>query len=73
MRLAELAVDANQLAGAQREAAPFDAGKDLSGEPPLDGVRLDQDQRALDRHRAATRLGDGVWVDGPRTSESRRP
>jgi hypothetical protein len=52
MGLAQLAIDVDQLAGTQREAAALDAGQDLAGEPSLDGVRLDQDQGTLDRHGA---------------------
>src|SRR6266545_3832323 len=52
MGLPQLAIDVDQLAGAQRETAALDARQDLAGELPLDGIGLDQDEGALDRHGA---------------------
>ena len=52
MGLAQIAIDVDQLAGAQREAAALDARQDLAGELSLDGVGLDQDEGTLDRHGA---------------------
>ena len=44
LRLAELAVHMDELPGAQRETSPLDPREDLSGQPPLHRVRLDQDE-----------------------------
>ena len=44
VRLAELAVDRDELPGAEREAAALDPREDLAREPPLDSVGLDQDE-----------------------------
>ena len=44
VRLAERAIHVDELAGAEREASAFDSRKDLAGQPPPHGVRLDQDQ-----------------------------
>src|SRR6476619_1726326 len=57
VRLSQLAIDLDELAGPQREAAAVDAREDLAGELSLDGVGLDQDERALDRHGRTSLLG----------------
>jgi len=44
VRLRQGAIDVDELAGAQREAAALDAGQDLTGELALDRVWLDQDE-----------------------------
>ena len=44
VRLAELAVHMDELAGPQGETSALDAREDLAGQPSLHGVRLDQDQ-----------------------------
>src|SRR5436309_3041276 len=46
--LGERAVDRQQPAGAHAQPAGLEAAEDLSGETALDGVRLDQDECALD-------------------------
>ena len=54
VRLTELAARREELAGADGEAARLDAAEDLAREPPPHGVRLDQDECALDGHRRGT-------------------
>src|SRR5439155_1859651 len=44
------AIDVDELAGAQHEAAAFDAREDLAGKPPLDCVGADRDARAYELH-----------------------
>ena len=50
--LAEVARRGHELTGADDEAARLDAAEDFPGEAAPDRVRLDQDQRALNRHGA---------------------
>ena len=53
----ELAVDLDELRGAQGQAAALEARQDLAGERALDGVRLDQDECPLDGHGAPSLVG----------------
>src|SRR5581483_188562 len=69
VRLAELARRANETRGAQHEPAALEPRDDLAGEAALDGVRLREDQRALDGHAAAdssvlSRSGTGSVLTG---------
>src|SRR5205814_3785142 len=57
VRLAELARRLEQSRRAQHEPAALEARDDLAREAPPDGVRLRQDQRALDGHAAADSSG----------------
>ena len=49
--LGQPAVDGEQPGGTHGEAAGLEAAEDLAGKAALDGIRLDQDESALDRHR----------------------
>ena len=57
VRLAELARRSDEPGGAQLQAAALEAREDLAGEAALDGVRLREDQGALDGHAAAELSG----------------
>src|SRR5207244_8767087 len=54
--LRQLPVDPEQLCGPHVEAASLEAGQDVSGEPTLHRIWLDQDECALRGHGARSLL-----------------
>src|SRR4051812_25626624 len=74
VRLADLARRRDQARGAQLQPAPLEGGEDLAGEVALDGVRLRENQSALDGHAAAetTENAGGVAGASPRKAARRR-
>ena len=73
VRLAELARGDDEAGGAQPKPAPLEARDDLAGEAALDGVRLGEDQGALDGHAAAELYPLGVPVLRVSCPAGRRP
>src|SRR5207302_7178818 len=77
--LPQLATGRDELRLSDLEAARLDPAENLAGEPALHGVRLDQDEAALEGHvsvwylhAAAAECRAPAWLQAPRARSASR-